>query len=265
MTLILGLESKGGLLLVSDSQVTVETGGQPVKMTGQKIFAPWSNIAFGGSGRVGVVQQVQQHLEAACGPHTRFAGKRRHEIRKDLAEETAKKVREIVGRAIPIQGAGHPLPNLLFVGYAEDGPFILEIHPDLTDTDHIDAGYAAIGSGEIFPYFALASLRHYNVRNRTLGEARLVAHRVVQDAISVAAHGLGPPVQMVEIAKPNEAGQDVNARILDDDEIRILDEKVIEWKEAESEALTRFVGLTPEPARAETMPTATPEATEGQD
>ena len=77
----------------------------------------------------------------------------------------------------------------------------------------------------------------------------------VQDAINVAAHGIGPPVQMIE--KPlGEDGQCKDAHKLADDEIRILEEKILEWKEAESEVLTRFVGLKPTPA-SETGTTAT--------
>jgi hypothetical protein len=48
-------------------------------------------------------------------------------------------------------------------------------------------------------------------------------------------------------------GQAGDARKLDADDLRILDEKVLEWKDVESEALTRFVGLTPQPAVAEGM------------
>ena len=68
-------------------------------------------------------------------------------------------------------------------------------------------------------------------------------YRIVQDAINAAAFGIGPPIQMIEI--PVETGQAGEARKLTDDELRILDEKVLEWKLAESEILTRFVGLTP--------------------
>ena len=64
MTLVLALESKEGLLLVSDSQATYETTGQPVKLPHQKIFAIWKNVAWGGSGHGGILQQVRNHLAA---------------------------------------------------------------------------------------------------------------------------------------------------------------------------------------------------------
>lgn len=163
------------------------------------------------------------------------------------------------------------MTSFLFVGYAVDGPFILEIHVDLTNTDHIAAGHAAIGSADIFPCFALASLKHFNVPQRTLAEAKLIGYRVVQDAIGIAAYGIGPPVQMIEIARP-QPGQPVEGRKLTDGEIRILDEKVIEWKEAESEVMTRFVGISPDaspapetvpaPATVESLPPSEPDKRE---
>lgn len=214
-------------------------------MTHQKIFASWSNVAWGAStNRGGVVQHVGDHLTAVFAHRNRFANKKRQEIRADITREVEKKIKEVYGRTIQVPGLEGPLTSSMFIGYATDGPFILEIHPDLTDTDHVDTGYAATGSGDIFPYFALASLRHYNVPQRTLFGAKLIGYRIVQDAINVAAYGLGPPVQMIEIPLP-QRGQATEAHRLSDDDIRTLDERVIEWKEAESEVLTRFVGLAP--------------------
>ena len=47
MTLILALDCADGLLLASDGQATVSTGGQPVKTETQKLYRPWSNIGVG--------------------------------------------------------------------------------------------------------------------------------------------------------------------------------------------------------------------------
>ena len=255
MTLVLGIVSKGGLLLVSDSQTTFETAGQQVKLPTEKIFAPWNNLAWGASSnRSGTVQLVQQHLQATFGERTRFRKKKRHEIRKDITAEISRRMKDIYEQAIQLPGKSTIMNSFIFVGYAQDGPLILEIHPDLTDTDHVNIGYAATGSGDIFPYIALAGLKHFNVRERTLEEAKLITYRIVQDAINVAAYGIGPPIQMIEI--PLGADGPGDARKLDGDELRILDEKVLEWKEAESEVLTRFVGLTPSEA---VPPTTTPE------
>jgi hypothetical protein len=244
LTLVLGLASKGGLLLVSDSQTTFDTTGQQVKLPTEKIFAPWNNLAWGASSnRSGTVQHVQQQLQSTFGERNRFKKKKRHEIRKEITAEISRRMKEVYAQAIQLPGMKSPMNSFLFVGYAQDGPLILEVHADLTDSDHVKFGFAATGSGEIFPYIALAGLKHFNVQERTLEEAKLISYRIVQDAINVAAYGIGPPIQMIEI--PVKDGEAADARKLTEDELRILDEKVLEWKMAESEVLTKFVGLTP--------------------
>jgi hypothetical protein len=108
-------------------------------------------------------------------------------------------------------------------------------------------GYAAIGSGEIFPYFAMASLAHFEVRKRSLAEAKLIAYRILDDAIRVAAHGLGPPIEMVEIVKPTKAGEAGKARLLDEAEVKAIGEQVTAWKGLERETLAKLMMPGPEP------------------
>jgi 20S proteasome alpha/beta subunit len=249
VTLILGMASKGGLLLVSDSQTTFDTAGQQIKLPSEKIFAPWSNVAWGASSnRSGTVQHVQQQLQTTFAERNRFKKKKRQEIRAAITAEISKRMKEVYTQAIQLPGMTSPMNSFLFIGYAQDGPMILEVHADLTDSDHVKFGFAATGSGEIFPYIALAGLKHFDVQDRTLQEAKLISYRIVQDAINAAAYGIGPPIQMIEI--PVEKGEAGDARKLTDDELRILDEKVLEWKLAESEVLAKFVGLAPQPAPA---------------
>jgi hypothetical protein len=68
-------------------------------------------------------------------------------------------------------------------------------------------GYAAIGSGDIFPYFALTGLRHYGVANRSMLEAKLIAVRILDDVIHSAAFGIGPPsTSSKSNVRPTRAG-----------------------------------------------------------
>jgi hypothetical protein len=128
------------------------------------------------------------------------------------------------------------------VGDAVDGPFILEIHKNLLHTNHIATGYAAIGSGDIFPYYAMATLKHYQMKHRPLQEVKLIACRILQDAINTAAFYLGEPIQMIEIQKKS-SGQCGVARKLPGEDILALEDQVLGWKELEGEALTKFVGI----------------------
>ena len=165
------------------------------------------------------------------------------EIRKDLVQETARAVREVHARRIDAPGF-NPWASFLFAGCASDGPFILEVHPDLTDTNHIGTGYSAIGSGDIFPYYAMASLTHYTVRDRTLMEAKLIACRILQDAINTAAFGLGLPISMVEVHGPEAPGACGTAQRLSADDVRAVQDKILEWKAVETETLSELLGLT---------------------
>jgi hypothetical protein len=114
----------------------------------------------------------------------------------------------------------------------------------------VSTGYAAIGSADIFPYFALVALRHYAVADRSMYEAKLIAVRILLDAIQTAAYGIGPPIQVVEIERRD--GQCGIARKLERSDVQVLEDKVDEWKRAEAEFLDEFVGAPSAPmARAD--------------
>jgi len=268
LTLVLALDCSDGLVLAADSQATLATQGQPVKQTTTKIYAQWSNVAWGASGDGGVIQNVENHLRSIFAAANNFEALGRQAARQSLVPQVAARLRSILqSQALNVAGQQPPLTSYLFVGHFNDGPMILEIGGNLLDFDHLQGGvgYSAIGSGDIFPYFALASLAHFNVQRRSLFEAKLLAYRVVDDAIKVAAQGLGHPVQMIEVTKPSRADQPGVARPLTRDEVRIIEDKVEEWRLAESEVLGGLVGITPsasEPNSAETPepPASTPES-----
>ncbi len=244
MTLILALDCADGLILAADSQATIGTTGQPLKGPVQKIACPWSGVAWGGSGPNSVIQCVEHALISDFPAPGSFDGETAWTIRTRLCGAVSNAVRATIAGYLQAPGST-PWTSFLFVGCATDGPYILEVGPDLLHHDHIDAGYAAIGSGDIFPYFALAGLAHFSVRTRAMLEAKLIAYRVMDDAIRVAAEGLGPPIQMIEIPKPNSSTASVAARKLSAEDIRILGDKVGEWNQVESETLAQIVGLTP--------------------
>ena len=247
MTLILGLECADGLLLASDGQATIGTTGQPLKGPIEKLFCAWNNVAWGGSGHVGIIQRVEQALCAKFPSPDDLDNKEIHVVRELLASAVAEVVRPLLTSRY-IQGPeSNPFTSYLFVGHVPQGSFILEIGPDLLDEDHMARGYSAIGSGDIFPYFALTGLRHFNVREHNLAGAKLIAYRVVDDAIRAAAMYLGPPIQMVEIRKATEPGGLAAAHKLDKAELRILEDKVAEWRLLEAETLEKFVGVSREP------------------
>ena len=243
MTLILALDCADGLLLASDGQATVSTGGQPVKTETEKLNSSWSNVGWGASGVVPVIQLVEQSLSKHFSHATTFEKKTRSQIRDAIWPKVAEVVREAITaqHLKDVPNEPPPYTDFLFVGHAVDGPFMMEIHKNLLYTDHIQTGYAAIGSGDIFPYYAMAALKHYRVKQRPLLEVKLIACRILEDAINTAAFGLGEPIHMIEIEKRD--GQCGVARQLSRTDVRALQDSVTQWKELEGEALTEFVGI----------------------
>ena len=255
MTLILALDCADGLLLASDGQATVSTGGQPVKTEADKLRRPWTNVGWGASGPVSVAQLVEQALATRHAQANVFERKTVAQIREALTRTVTETVRTAYQQHHGVAGQPGPETDFLFVGDGTDGAFMLEIHRNLLHTDHMRTGYTAIGSGDIFPYYAMAALKHYQVKQRPLREVKLIACRILEDAINTAAFGLGEPIQMIEIEKA-KAGQCGKATKLSRADIQVLRDQVTQWKELEGEALTQFVGIRQVEETAVTLPDA---------
>jgi hypothetical protein len=271
VTLILGLKCKEGVLLISDGQTTVTPSGaqayHAIRTSSEKAHAHWTNVAWGAAGNTNLIYEIGSNLKEAFAP-SHFAGRNRSDTKKEIT----KKVMELNAQIYQRSGAFYANNALqalgtthMFVGYCQDGPFILVVYGDHIYRDFVDTGYAAIGSGEIFPHFALAGLEHFEVKERTLFEAKVIAYRVVDSAIRIAAFGLGYPIQIVEISEP-PSGQEATAKKLSPDEIAILEEKVAEWKATERETLENLVGVSTAPeAETETASAAPPESSSSKE
>ena len=235
MTLVLGIVCAEGVVLASDSQATYSTGGQPIKGNITKLYPQWNSVAWAASGNVGVAQYASQLFKnhAQLSQQAYFENRTPDTAQKEICGALRGPLRQYFqGEIMSVQGS-QPETSFLFCGSVKGGAVLFEIGADLIVTDHREQGYAAIGSGDIFPYFALASLAHHNLRECSLSRASLIAHRVVDDAIRVAAFGLGPPVQMITI--PNGDQADVR------DDIEAIKAGVAQWKSIETAALDKYL------------------------
>jgi proteasome beta subunit len=261
VTLIVALACRDGLIIASDSQSTAETTGQPTKSPSIKLHSTWDNVAWGAAGSVGLTDRVREELERAFPQRNRLAKSSRPELRKKLVGEVSRAVKDLfANQYLPLNlpGAKPPLNSFLFVGCASDGPIMLEIAPNLVDEDHMRLGYCAIGSGDIYPYYAMASLAHFDVQKRTLLEAKMIAYRIMNDAIRVAAFGIGPPIQMYEIVNCT-AETAARTTQLSAEDLQVVEDKVAEWKGVEAETLQEVVGMrTPVALEAESEESASP-------
>jgi 20S proteasome alpha/beta subunit len=247
MTLVLALHSTEGIVLASDSQMTFTTSGQHVRADTHKIQCPWKNVAWGASGNVGVIQRIEQGLQRKYPRQDAFDRKTVAELRSLLSQDVAKIVRPLATDQYLNMPERPWQTDVLFAGYAQGDPFIVSVEANLVETDHMPTGFCAIGSGDVFAY---AGLSHFEVKGRSLYEAKLIAHRVLSDAIKVAAYGLGEPVEMIEIALEAD-GHHCSTRKLERADVALIADKVEEWKLGEAGFLTDFVGA-PAPLVADT-------------
>ena len=195
MTLVLALRCRDGIVLASDGQATSEAAGQPTKRATRKLFDIGGRIAWGAAGSVGLHQELRRRLAGLDG----------------LPVDPAVLRRRLVETVIPIQQralrdyVAHPgtvPPDLssLFCWWGERGPNMLSI--PRTGSDHqFHPRYSAIGSGDIFADYAMASIAHLGPAELGLEQAKMVAHKAISDAIDVAAVVLGPPIQMYVVTR----------------------------------------------------------------
>lgn len=194
MTLILAIPAQDGVVFGSDSQVTSGL----VRSTGRKIFKLNERTLWGASGELALIQQVQERLET-------LTEDSRNQPLADLRVTLANAIKESVESLLrtdfrtpfcktPEDYLRLHLADFLFVEYREN-PRPLHITIDGTP-EWIEPGFAVTGNGAIF---AQALLGKYSDVNLTCDTAKLLAYKVIEEAIQVGAYGLGPPIDIWEI------------------------------------------------------------------
>jgi proteasome beta subunit len=191
MTLVLAIRCREGVVLASDGQATTDAAGQPTRLAVQKLFDLGGRIAWGAAGSVGLQQALAERLAGEA---------------ERVLDEADPRV-ALVDAVIPIQQRalrdfvphpGAPPPDLACVFCWVDrrgAPRIFSV--PRTGSDHqLHEGHAAVGTGDIFADFAMVSVAHLGTPSLTLEQAKMVALKAIQDAISVAAVYLGEPIQM---------------------------------------------------------------------
>uniref|UniRef100_A0A7V4LCS1 Uncharacterized protein n=1 Tax=Desulfobacca acetoxidans TaxID=60893 RepID=A0A7V4LCS1_9BACT len=190
MTLILAIPALDGVVLASDGQVTTGL----VRAPGKKIHALNTTAAWAASGELAVIQRVSERLGTLpLRPLTH--------LRDDLGQVVKQCITEII--------------NLDFRAgfFAQDPEGLLKLHPadfvfaEFTGNPqilHITVdgvpewieGPFASGSGDLFAY---ALLRKYQGHNLSLHQANVLAYKVMEEAVSVDAYGLGPPIDVWDV------------------------------------------------------------------
>jgi 20S proteasome alpha/beta subunit len=190
MTLVLAVRCRDGVVLASDGQATTDAAGQPTKQPTLKLFDVDARIAWGAAGSVGLQQTLLDELRGVD------LGRREGSaLRRALAALVIPIQQEALRDYVPQPASEPPDLACIFAWYDRDGPWILSV--PRTGSDHqFHPRYSAIGSGDIFADFAMASVAHLGTADLGLEHAKMVAYKAIADAIDVAAVYVGPPIQM---------------------------------------------------------------------
>jgi len=195
MTLIVAIPASDGVVFGSDSQITAE----PIRFTGRKIHELNKRAMWSASGELALIQRVQEKLGGFTRKDQPLTA-----VRDDLANLIKTAVEEIVRLDFRTQfftGDPDTLLKLhpgdfIFVEY-QDGARILHITSYGTP-EWIEWGFAATGIGDVFAYTLLAK---YAGIPLTCERAKLLAYKVIEEAINVGSYGLGPPIDIWEVGR----------------------------------------------------------------
>lgn len=226
MTLIVAIGCSDGVVIGADSASSDMDSG--IKQPSEKIRRIGErNILFGGSGDVGLLQNINESLA----DFTQQPNLKR--IRQQIKKRVVPELAEAVSSHSPYPQPGYNVPPcaiLLFVGIQDGKPWILEIEKDGRDTIYDEGlgNFAAIGSGK--PW-AQALFRPHLKTERDIELGKIFAYRVIDDAITLAVGGLAPPIHIYTISSENQIEK------VDQEELNKLSETCELWKSIEREAV----------------------------
>lgn len=228
MTLVLAIRCREGVVLASDGQATTDAAGQPTRQPVRKLFAIGDRIVWGAAGSLGLQQTVAAELDR-CADELLTVDDPREALARVVIPIQQRGLEDFV--ALP----GASPPELACIFCWCDGPAgrpaILSI--PRSGSDHqLHGRYSAVGTGDIFAEYAMASVAHLGTDGLSLEQAKMVAYKAISDAISVAAVYLGPPIQMA-VVTPDAGAQEVSRDDLDGG----LSDSVDAWKVRQRESL----------------------------
>lgn len=250
MTLIVALACSDGIVMGADSASSDPMSGtkQPVIKIQQVGNKP---ILFGGAGDVGLIQKVMEALDNLTIPASpKFAT-----IRQIIKQTCLPEMKEAADTHIRHFLPGYDSPPtaiFLFGCIHRKLPFILEIEADGRDTVYDkNLGYFhAIGSGKAL---AQAIIRPHLTRDRDLELGKILAYRILEDSIELAASGLAKPIHLYTLKLDGTLNE------LNGDELSNLQSDCELWRELEREALGKLLAPSREDESA-TVPEPGPES-----
>jgi 20S proteasome alpha/beta subunit len=242
MTLVIAIKCKDGLVFASDGQATSFSSGGPIRQKYKKIYKI-EDLLFGAAGTIGVIQRCMEEVK-------KFGKLISEEGLNALIEERSPegkvtliscrdKIRQLVfsinksesERHEKFHGSkeGAPIANILIVFYdKQEKKFrIWHILPDGGEEFLEELGYGCTGIGDTFAH---AFIKDYYDPELNVEKGKVLAYRIIKDAIEIGAFGLGEPIDIWTIKIRNG---NLEIRNLTTDEISALNDTYLLWKEAE--------------------------------
>jgi len=227
VTLIIAVRYRDGIIVASDSQAS-DFQARIRQTTEDKILELSSHIVWGLSGPVGLQQKIGVPLKKLAA--SEWQHQRLIDFRPKLVRVVAKLQKEAMEQYVPIPQSLPPRAELLFCGFTRGEPWILEVDETGQDQEHTDEGFCPIGSGKKAAHHVSFTLAHYEVVSQGLELAKLVAYRIMEDAIRVEVLGVGFPIRMWVV--DNQGGCAVASP-----EVDHVGQLVSEWRRRERSTL----------------------------
>lgn len=165
-----------------------------------KIRQLGNTVLWAASGHEGMTQDIEVALAKGRTPESYM--KSAQHCRQQLRRVLQSVYQEWKNYQVPIpQPPYHQMQTaqLLFVGFWESKPCIIEVEPNLAIGQLEDYGHAAIGSAA---QFAHARMYPHRRRFPSLGWGKVIAYRTMKEAIDIALYGVAEPIQFWAMEPP---------------------------------------------------------------
>lgn len=227
MTLVIGLVADDGLVIASDSQMSMGT----TQRSGRKVYLSSNNdFAFGLAGNEATMQSLRDALIfARLGEDSSTVREKLRSIAVNTMIPMYDVVRSAHGGQVPAEQL--PIAEAIVGVYCEGEPHVFHIGGDCLVTD-LSEGFASTGWGKPFADHAEATF-HELRENLTCYQCEMLCYRVIRDAIHVSGPNwmLGGPIQIARV-------QLVEGRpraIRRDNDVQELRDAVDSWVRLEAE------------------------------
>lgn len=196
MTLVIGFLATDGLVIGSDSQMSVGPTSRP----GQKVhLSDDGTFSFGLAGDESSMQRLRSALaRLSLRPGVAGVQEQLQAVSSNALTPQFDAVRNMAGGPLPPDQL--PVAEAIVGAYCDGKPHLFHIDNRTLVTDFAD-GFASTGWGRAFADHAAAIFRELREGGLTLHQSQMLCFRVIEDAIDASGPNwmLGGPIQLATV------------------------------------------------------------------